>query len=361
MTPLLPASPRPGEEVLEGFLNCSRGHWFPVVRGIPRLLPDSLNEHWADLEPHIPAGSPLRDGPGSLVDASYDRRTRQNFSHEWDHFELGDRTWGMDLDYRVKTYFIEPLRIPEEDLQGKVLLDAGCGNGSQSVAYTELGLEVIALDISSGVERGQQFRDRRTTARPDRVHFVQADLCSPPIAFGSVDIIHSAGVLHHTPDTQRSFRGLCPLLRPGGTFYVWVYSYEPVVTPVVNSIRAVTTRLPPDVFARVADALADVFRGFTWTLNALRLRSYPRWTRREAALALLDIFGAPYAHYHSFPEVSQWFKHEGFTEVWECNRTRRGFGVCGRRPVVAGAPLDESRQPLAVAPGPSLGAAAYER
>jgi hypothetical protein len=54
-------------------------------------------------------------------------------------------------------------------------------------------------------------------------------------------------------------------------------------------------------------------------------------TRREAALALMDIFGAPYAHYHSFAEVSDWFRTEGLDEVWTCNETRRGFGVCGRR------------------------------
>lgn len=342
LTPLVPTSLEPGGEIVKGLLHCSRDHWFPIVRGIPRLLPDAVGEHWSYLRSDIPPGSPLRDGPASLVDASYDLRTRQNFSHEWEHHELGDRTWGMDLDYRVSTYFVEPLRLAKDELRGKVLLDAGCGNGSQSVVYTELGLEVIALDISSGVERGYEFRNRRSAARPDRVHFVQADLTNPPLAPESVDIIHSAGVLHHTPDTERSFHRLCPLLRPGGTFYVWVYSYEPIVTPVVNTIRAMTTRMPPRAFAGVAVALADVFRIFTWTLDKLGLRSYPRWTRREAALALQDIFGAPHAHYHSFEEVRGWFEAEGFTEVWECNRTRRGFGVCGRRAAGAGALSEEA-------------------
>jgi hypothetical protein len=54
-------------------------------------------------------------------------------------------------------------------------------------------------------------------------------------------------------------------------------------------------------------------------------------SRREAALALMDIFGAPYAHYHSFDEVARWYGSEGFDEIWGCNDGRRGFGVCGRR------------------------------
>jgi hypothetical protein len=28
--------------------------------------------------------------------------------------------------------------------------------------------------------------------------------------------------------------------------------------------------------------------------------------------------------------VAGWFKAEGFGEIWECNESRRGFGVCGR-------------------------------
>ena len=47
-------------------------------------------------------------------------------------------------------------------------------------------------------------------------------------------------------------------------------------------------------------------------------------------MAVHDIFGAPYAHYHSFDEVSDWFKSAGITEVWACNDSRRGFGVCGK-------------------------------
>ncbi|MDQ4068255.1 MAG: class I SAM-dependent methyltransferase, partial [Actinomycetota bacterium] len=147
----------------------------------------------------------------------------------------------------------------------------------------------------------------------------------------SVDLIHSVGVLHHTPDTKRTFDILCPILRPEGTFYVWLYSYEPWVTPTVNGLRKVTTRIPPDQFARVAEVMALPFQGFCNLVNTLGVRSYPPMERREAALGLMDIFGAPYAHYHSFPEVARWFRERGFDEVWECNNSRRGFGACGRR------------------------------
>lgn len=329
-------------EIETGLLHCGGGHWFPIVGGIPRMLPDSADEHWPALEPLVRVSTSevaksIAVSRGPQGSRSYDRRTRANFSSEWDQHQLGDNTWGMKLEDRVRWFFLDPLRIPKEDLAGKIVLDAGCGNGSQSVAYTEFGLEVIALDISTGLEHGHAFRHRYSKARPDKVHFVQADLQRPPLAASSVDIIHSAGVLHHTPDTRTTFEALTPLLKPGGTFYTWLYKKEPVVTPVLTGMRAVTTRVPSPLFAKTADVLAPVFVGFCKVVDRLGVRGYPSMTRREASLALMDIFGAPYAHYHSYPEVEEWYRSEAFEEMWLCNDDRRGFGVCGRKASAVGA------------------------
>ena len=325
-------------EVSEGLLRCDAGHVFPVVRGVPRLLPDSLREHLPALRA-LPLDGASESARALMTEVAaseprfdYDERTRASFSSEWEHHEVGDKTWGMELDYRVDTFFVSSLGIPVEEMPGKVVLDAGCGNGSQSVAYTAFGLEVIAIDLSSGLEHGQAFRHRYPNARPDHVHFIQADLQRPPLAPGSVDIIHSAGVLHHTPSTQRTFRALRPLLKPGGTFYVWLYKHERFVTPLVNGIRRGTVRLPARTFDRLARAGAAPFRAFCAVTTRTGLRTYPEISQREAALALTDIFGVPYAHYHSFPEVREWFASEGFEEPWPCNESRRGFGICGRLP-----------------------------
>jgi len=324
-----------GGEIITGLLQCCGDHWFPIVRGVPRMLPDATQEHWPAIQPLIPQPlppslEPLLANLKSQKPASYHQATRENFSHEWDHHELGGKTWGMELSDRVQWFFLDPLRISKADLRGKLMLDAGCGNGSQSVAYTTLGLEVIAVDLSSGLEKGYAYRQLHAGADPERVHFVQGDLQHPPLAPHILDIIHSAGVLHHTPDTLTTFRALRPLLRPGGTFYVWLYKYEKIVTPVVNSIRAVSTKISPASFARIADLMALPFIGFCKTVNALGIRDYSKMNRRESALALMDIFGAPYAYYHSYDEVLGWYKSVGFGEVWPCNDGRRGFGVCGR-------------------------------
>lgn len=321
-------------EISEGVLHCENQHYFPIAHGIPRMLPSSLQDYWSEIEPKIP--QPVPDPIAALQKnlkvktRDYDTRTKANFSHEWDNFDLGDKTWSMELKDRVRIFFLDSVHLSREELNGKLVLDAGCGNGSQSVAYTEFGMEVVALDLSTGLEKGYEFRKKYETAKPEKVHFVQADLQNPPLAPKTFDIIHSAGVLHHTPNTERTFRILRPLLKDDGTFYVWFYKYENIVTPIVNSIRAVTTRIPAPIFAKIADITAIPFIGFCWTVNKLGIRQYETPSRKEAAISVHDIFGAPYAHYHSFDEVSEWYRSEGATEIWDCNESRRGFGVCGK-------------------------------
>lgn len=323
-------------EITAGILHCSGEHFFPIAGGIPRMLPSSLKDYWAEISLKIPTSAPpaikilLEKHKFAEETRDYDTRTKANFSNEWDNHDIGGKTWTMELSDRIRWFFLEPIKIPKEELNGKIMLDAGCGNGSQSVAYTEFGLEVVALDLSTGLEKGYAFRQRYGKGKPEMVHFVQADLQNPPLATDSFDIIHSAGVLHHTPNTENTFRALRPLLKDGGTFYVWLYKYENIVTPIVNSMRTITTRIPPPIFAKIADITSIPFIGFCWTVNKLGIRKYEMPDRKEAALGVHDIFGAPYAHYHSFEEVSDWYKSVGVTDIWACNESRRGFGVCGK-------------------------------
>jgi SAM-dependent methyltransferase/uncharacterized protein YbaR (Trm112 family) len=323
-------------EVATGILHCNGEHFYPIAGGIPRMLPSSFADHWPEISSTSPQVLPqsikkyIDSIDGNSKNLNYDTRTKANFSNEWDNHDIGGRTWTMELDDRVRWFFLDSIRIPQGDLNGKLMIDAGCGNGSQSVAYTEFGLEVIALDLSTGLEKGYEFRNVHPSAKPDKVHFIQADLQKPPLAPAIADIIHSAGVLHHTPNTEQTYRTLVPLLADGGTFYVWLYKYENFVTPMVNTLRAITTRIPAPIFATIADLTSLPFIAFCWSVNKLGLRKYETPDRREAALAVHDIFGAPYAHYHSFEEVTGWYNSVGITEVWPCNDDRRGFGVCGR-------------------------------
>jgi ubiquinone/menaquinone biosynthesis C-methylase UbiE len=311
----------PAAEVTTGTLSCEHGHLHPVVGGIPRLLPKGPPGTARD---HGRARSRGRD--------RRQERVRESFSREWSKHELGDRTWYIDAGTYVRGVFLDAVRIPGDELRGKVAVDAGCGNGGQSVALADHVGQVIALDISSGVELGEQLRRQWEGEGRDRTDFIEADLQHPPLRPATADVIYAIGVLHHTPDTHRTFLGLVSLLRPGGTLSVWLYRYEPVVTPILRALRAVTTRLPPRGVEVLAEVMATPFIAFTRVVDRLGVRGYPvEITRREASKALIDIFGAPYAHCHSTSEVEGWFRSAGFVEWW-ANEGRRGFQLTGRLP-----------------------------
>lgn len=327
-------------EIETGLLQCDQRHSFPITLGIPRMLPDSLAEHEEALAAHgskldtILSPQERRDLKHEAARVRYDRRTKANFTYEWESWERTDGTWGMSQEGQVDGYFVRPMKaIGAESLirPGSVIFDAGCGPGMPSLGYARLGLEVIALDLSTGLEHGERIRRSEPPSVRNRVHFIQGDLLNPPLKWGIADIVSSLGVISSTPSTKAGFDSIARVLKPDGVFSVWVYSYERGVTEIVESLRAVTTRVPPGLFARVATAAAPAFVAFTWLANKTGIRQYGRMSRKAARIALLDIFGAPYCHHHRFEEVEGWFREHGFADATKVAVSRRGFGAIGAR------------------------------
>jgi SAM-dependent methyltransferase len=98
------------------------------------------------------------------------------------------------------------------DVDGQLVLDAGCGPGLYAEQLLARGAQVIGFDRSTGMVELAQARlgDRATL----RVH----DL-SRPLAWldaGSVDAIVLALVIHHLDDRVSALRELHRVLRPGG-------------------------------------------------------------------------------------------------------------------------------------------------
>jgi len=103
-----------------------------------------------------------------------------------------------------------------------VLLDAGCGGAMSALALFERVLprvRYVGVDISDAVDvAATRFAERGLEAA-----FVQADLNRIPLADGSVDVLFSEGVLHHTDSTRDALLATARLLAPGGRYLFYVY------------------------------------------------------------------------------------------------------------------------------------------
>lgn len=103
-----------------------------------------------------------------------------------------------------------------------LLVDAGCGAALSALELFGSRLakvRYLGVDVSDAVEAAAA----RFAARGLPAAFLQADLIRLPLEEGSVDVLFSEGVLHHTESTERALKNLARLLKPGGRFLFYVY------------------------------------------------------------------------------------------------------------------------------------------
>jgi len=129
----------PGERmattITSGLIHCTCGRVFPVIGGVLRFLEnwmdsfaDFAQKHMALISKAKGVETLQKQSRVQVLEDDYER-IRNSLSREWNLFDYdADRTWGWTLDDR-KRIFLEDAGLGADQLKGKLLLDAGCGNG----------------------------------------------------------------------------------------------------------------------------------------------------------------------------------------------------------------------------------------
>jgi SAM-dependent methyltransferase len=240
-------------------------------------------------------------------------RTQRSFSAQWDLYRYGNTTWGTTLADRVEVALHE-LGWTREDLQGKVILDAGCGNATLSRALADLGATVVGIDLSESVFRAQEH-----CAGPG-LHLAQGNLFFPPLKAGVFDAIYSCGVFHHTPDTRRCFDALVPSLKneAGARYFVWLYAKRSALfNATVEQMMKVTRRMPSRLLVPLCRGLAPFVEAGSRVLTALRVVRYAPRNLHDRAVQLHDLLSPAYVWYHTFEETRGWAADSGFRNIEE--------------------------------------------
>jgi SAM-dependent methyltransferase len=270
-------------------------------------------------------------------------RTKSAYGLQWNRYRI-IRPEEDRATFRNRTGLLE------SDLNGKVVLDAGCGMGRYlRIAAERPASLIVGLELSQAAVAAHEL-----TSGLSQVGVVRGDLLSLPFAPESFDEIYSLGVLDHTPDPRAAFLSLARLLKPGGRIVVWVYPRERrLVEWMMNVQRAVSTRLPLgwlESLCRVSAPIGGLKR---------RLMSHPRWLVQRLGVALhlatigvsmhpdpevrvcdtLDWYAPEYMSRHTFDEVTEWFTEAGLTDLVDLSRDQvfyhqgqgHGINVAGRR------------------------------
>ncbi|TYP82724.1 class I SAM-dependent methyltransferase [Blastococcus xanthinilyticus] len=114
------------------------------------------------------------------------------------------------------------------DPAGAVVVDVGCGGGTYTRAWHDLGAARVV-----GVDSSAPILDAARDSHGDLpgVEFHPGDAAATGLPAGAADVVFARALVHHVPDLTAVAREAARLLRPGGTYLVQDRTPEDVALP----------------------------------------------------------------------------------------------------------------------------------
>jgi ubiquinone/menaquinone biosynthesis C-methylase UbiE len=210
----------------------------------------------------------------------------------WEH------RWGSE----VAAAYLEPAG----DLEGKRVLDVGCGLGGKTVAYGERGAAaVIGADILETNARASQSHAGKTAAA-DRTAFLTADAAVLPFPDQAFDTVVANDAMEHFSRPERALDEIHRVTKRGGA--VWIFFtphfsplgshlYDYIYTPWCHLLftrsqiegalrRVLRARMPGSAGAEVEERLGEIMRSYDEDLNHMSVRRFLRIVAGTPSLAV---------------------------------------------------------------------------
>jgi ubiquinone/menaquinone biosynthesis C-methylase UbiE len=188
----------------------------------------------------------------------------ESFGLQWNHFT------GTQLDSNIGTNrseerFRDETLWTEDMLEGKLVLDAGCGAGRFSEIAMKFGAALVAVDYSSAVMAAQKNLPGINKL------IVQGDLAILPISNETFDYIYCIGVLQHTSNPKVIVQELIRCLKVDGELTLSFYENSSWHVKWYSKylIRPITKRLPKKPLLRIIEKTSYVWFPVTSFLFSL--------------------------------------------------------------------------------------------
>jgi SAM-dependent methyltransferase len=264
-------------------LLCPRQCFFEIVDGIPRFVPQdnysaAFGEQWKRYRK-----TQLDSYTGSPI--SKDRLRRC----------FGEELWNS--------------------LEGKHILEAGCGAGRFTEILLEKGAIVTSVDLSDAVTANQE-----NFPQDENHRIAQADILSLPFSPRQFDVVLCLGVIQHTPNSEDAIEALYDQVRPGGWLVIDHYRYS----------FGYYVRTGPLFRVFMRKMSKDKTINFTEKMVDLLLPLHKGVRNFRPAQTLLSRVSPVVCYYHGFPDLSdelqrEWAlldTHDSLTDYYKRFRTR---------------------------------------
>lgn len=266
----------------------------------------------------------------------------ENFGWQWEKFRRTQIDGFNGLTESEVRFRAETGWQPDE-INGELMLDAGCGAGRFSAIAAQWGARVVAVDMSDAVDACA----KNMKELGHEIEIVQASLYSLPFRPATFDRIFSLGVVQHTPDPKLTIRTLPKFLKPGGTLALWIYEKRWTRFLMTrNLIRRLTSKLSRKAnygfsmtavcflfpvtaalslvpILRKAVPLIPISSRHYW--GKMSLKQQWEWT----LLDTFDSYSAAHEHCQNEEDVISELKSAGMHNVFRSRA--RGMSIIGER------------------------------
>lgn len=315
-----------GDNIQSGYyLNPKTKAIFPIYKGVPIMFANVVNTSYFEQ-----FKDRLTEYKANL---KVENENYWSFSGEWEFFseEKMDKTWAQTLNDRYERFLFEN-RISEEELSHKIILDAGCGNGTHTENLANKGATMVGIDFSSSVFQAEKNRKSKN------LFFVKGDLQNPPFKESFFDLIISNGVIHHTKSTYNTFLKLVPIVKSGGSLYLWLYNRQGnffwrAKRRFFDISRAIVCRLPLSFQKAIVGFYTAILYGVYKMLNKkmkINKNLDIELDYNSLKLSMWDSITPRWRHYHEPVELWYWYLNNGFHPPMFTNwESLYGYGVLG--------------------------------
>lgn len=207
-----------GDEVITGnIVRKEDSSWvYPVVNGIPRFLKEKQNY-------------------------------ASNFGIQWNRYRTTQLDSVAGLNISNERFYKNTKWTPEE-LNGKVVLEAGSGAGRFTEILLKAGAQVVSFDYSLAVQA-----NLANNGMKGDLFIFQGDIYDIPFPDNYFDYVFCYGVIQHTPDPDKTYQCLFSKVKPGGKISIDSYKkvQMPRFWPTIFTWRKITTRMDPQLLLKI--------------------------------------------------------------------------------------------------------------
>lgn len=270
-----------------------------------------------------------RDNQFSLIDGviSFEDSINytSNFGDQWNKFRRTqiDSFNGTSLS---ETRFFDATGWNREELEGKLVLDIGCGAGRFAEIALKYGANVVAVDYSDAV-----YAAAKNLSRFNNLIIIKGNIYNLPFKKNIFDYIYCLGVIQHTPDPEKAFKVLPSYLKSEGKFcadFYWKRMRE-YIKPKYY-VRLITKYFKEDeiyrfllkfhpAFYSLANLIYKIPVFGSWLVFLLPIKyyrgSYPQLNEQQlyewSLLDTYDNWAPTYDYPQTISSITKWANESG--------------------------------------------------